>query len=437
MGFHLHPTGEVRNGDDMYTRGKTLLAVNLILACLFISTVDSLLASESGDAKELRFRSVRAMGMGNAFTAIANDGDAFYYNPAGLATIRNSRLDVQHAKFMISKDFSDQIGAVSDVVSDVLEISESDEPLKDPELVEERHRLMERLESLISDDFLLDIAFPVRGIVPFNVGDYDFAIGVMTHGWSILEFAVQRRGLDWDYPVYDVLDDEFLYRGMVEASYGMAAAVEIPTISLPLVSLPLELSFGLSVRGIRRWRMTDENDLLSAEDVINPDGADGIEGTADDFEERYVDFDDPWNSVAKGKGYSVDIGSIGTFNDAINVAVVIQNLFGHVDYGEDKDDELPLNFGVSTAVNLTRLAFSHTLIPDVILAVDVDRAEKSRLGLEVVWNLSALELSGRIGSNHGYMTLGVGIQLKVLDFDYAFYGDEYADSHAFSLNLAF
>ena len=435
----------------MSTRAKILLAVNLILVCLLISTENGLAASEDENTREHRPKSVRAMGMGNAFTAIANDGDAFYYNPAGLATIKNARLDVQHAKYMISDDFYNQLKTAVEVVDDVSAIMEAmdededseeeseDGPLDDPDLADERHRLMNRLESLISDDFLLDIAFPVRGVVPFHVKDYPVAVGVMTHGWSVMEVAIQRRGLDWDYPVYDVLDDEFLYRGMVEASYGMAAAVEIPTISLPLVSLPLELSFGLSVRGIRRWRMTDENDLLSAEDVINPDGADGIEGTADDFEERYVDFDDPWNSVAKGKGYSVDIGSIGTFNDATNVALVIQNLMGHVDYeeDEDEDDDLPVNLGLSTAVNLTRLAFSHTLIPDVILAADVDMAEKPRLGIEVAWNLSALELSGRIGSNHGYMTLGVGIQFKVLDIDYAFFGDEDADWHAFSLNLVF
>ena len=59
------------------------------------------------------------------------------------------------------------------------------------------------------------------------------------------------------------------------------------------------------------------------------------------------------------------------------------------------------------------------------------------MGLEVVLDLPLLALSGRIGSNRGYMTLGAGIQFMFLDFDYAFYGDNDADWHAFSLNLAF
>ncbi len=38
----------------------------------------------------------RAMGMGGAFTALADDGSAFYWNPAGLAGVRRAELMFEH-----------------------------------------------------------------------------------------------------------------------------------------------------------------------------------------------------------------------------------------------------------------------------------------------------------------------------------------------------
>jgi hypothetical protein len=69
---------------------------------------------------------------------------------------------------------------------------------------------------------------------------------------------------------------------------------------------------------------------------------------------------------------------------------------------------------------------------------DINSDIKARLGLEFNWKvLKIVSLSGRIGSNQGYPTLGAGIKVLFLNFDYAFYGDEITDWHAFSFNLAF
>lgn len=50
------------------------------------------------------YRGVRAMGMGNAFTAIADDADAVFYNPAGLAHNRRIRFHLFNPKLEASKD---------------------------------------------------------------------------------------------------------------------------------------------------------------------------------------------------------------------------------------------------------------------------------------------------------------------------------------------
>ncbi|MBP7310112.1 MAG: hypothetical protein KA984_02345, partial [Candidatus Cloacimonetes bacterium] len=40
---------------------------------------------------------VKALGMGGAFVALADDGSALYWNPAGLSQIRDSELSAMHA----------------------------------------------------------------------------------------------------------------------------------------------------------------------------------------------------------------------------------------------------------------------------------------------------------------------------------------------------
>lgn len=415
MGFHLHPTSEVNYG-NMYTQKTIFPIASLILACLFVLPGNEPLASE----EEFQFKCVRAMGMGNAFAAIADDGDAFYYNPAGLATIRDIRLDIQPVRFIPSYDLYDQLKDLEQLRDDINALDESENPLEDPNLEAERRRLMDRMKRLLNDDLGIDVGFPVRVILPLHIGDCGVAIGGMTHAWSASRLEAQRRGLDWSDFVMDALDDEVYYHAMVETSYGVGAAAEIP------LARSMELSFGVVARRIHRWRMTDADDLLGLDDIL-----------ADDFQERYFDPEDPWASVSEGKGYSVDAGTIGSFGDAVNLAVVVQNLMGSVKYEGEADEELSQNIAVSGAVNLAKLSNPAVPMLDVILAARVDSDKETQLGLELAWNLPLLSLSGRIGSNRGYMTLGAGIKLLFLDFDYALYGDQNTNWHAFSLNLAF
>lgn len=50
------------------------------------------------------YRGVRAMGMGNAYTAVADDEDSVFYNPAGLAQIHQVRINLLNPKVSASKD---------------------------------------------------------------------------------------------------------------------------------------------------------------------------------------------------------------------------------------------------------------------------------------------------------------------------------------------
>ncbi|MFH1288376.1 MAG: PorV/PorQ family protein [bacterium] len=77
----------------------------IFLICL-ISPMRPIVFAASGDAGDAAAflktgQSVRALGMGKAFTAIADDASASYWNPAGLA-----QLDKKEFMFMYNKPFS-------------------------------------------------------------------------------------------------------------------------------------------------------------------------------------------------------------------------------------------------------------------------------------------------------------------------------------------
>lgn len=415
----------------MHIRKNALWAISLIFVYLLAFAGNGLPASEEEGSTFRQYRGVRPMGMGNAFAAIADDGDAFYYNPAGLTIARKPRIDLQPVRLIPTQDLFSELRTLDQLREDIKAINESDKPLEDPDLEDERRRLMDRMEGLMHKNLGLDAAAPARVILPLHVGNCGLAIGGIIHGWSESQIYIRRRGLRWADFVKDMLDDEVVYNIMAEMSYGGAAAIEVP-----IQPLPLEASFGLGVRRIHRWQMDDVDDPLGIEDMLEAD-----------FEERYFDPEDPWGSVVEGKGYSIDLGAIASFHDTANLAVVIQNLAGEIKYEEGADEELPQNLGVSAALNLAKLAAPDIPALDIILAAGLDKNDKTwerdgivsktRLGLELIWRLSSIALSGRIGSNYGYMTVGAGIQLLFLDLDYAFYRDPDTDWHAFSLNLAF
>lgn len=81
---------------------KNKIFILIILICL----ISPIVHAESGDAGDAGAflktgQSVRALGMGKAFTAIADDASASYWNPAGLA-----QLNKKEFMFMYNKPFS-------------------------------------------------------------------------------------------------------------------------------------------------------------------------------------------------------------------------------------------------------------------------------------------------------------------------------------------
>ncbi|MFO7914489.1 MAG: PorV/PorQ family protein [Candidatus Krumholzibacteriales bacterium] len=77
-----------------------------VIFCLMIA--GPVLAGEPGSSGFVFLRlgnGARAAGMGEAFTAVADDATGIYFNPAGLADVREVQLNVSHSEWFVGTRF--------------------------------------------------------------------------------------------------------------------------------------------------------------------------------------------------------------------------------------------------------------------------------------------------------------------------------------------
>ena len=95
-----------------------LLAAFLIVA---VSTVQVFAVSDAAVLSLMISPGARAAGMGEAFVAVANDATAPFWNPAGLANIKNKELHFMHTKWLpnladdLFYDFASFVYPVQDI----------------------------------------------------------------------------------------------------------------------------------------------------------------------------------------------------------------------------------------------------------------------------------------------------------------------------------
>lgn len=92
-----------------YTRGTALLG-----ACVLATSISH--AAWAGDKYAAEFLKIgvgaRALGMGEAFVAVADDGTAGYWNPAGLVFVRQQEVSALHAEqfgALVNYDFASYV----------------------------------------------------------------------------------------------------------------------------------------------------------------------------------------------------------------------------------------------------------------------------------------------------------------------------------------
>lgn len=311
-------------------------------------------------------RGTRTLGMGGAFTAVADDQNALYFNPAGLSLIKGFSLGLFNPQVEVSKNSIDLFSDLSDVNKD------------------DSGAVADVMRKYIGENNHVKLATDIY--TGFKIGN----VGVMVSAIGQATMNVRIRNPVWpEAHVVGVGD------------YGMMAGAGM---DLPFIQ---GLKVGASIKGITR---------NSLDEVYTPDII------ADD------NFNDIVSDDQKtGNGVSADLGLLYTTNalkvSSLNLALVAQNI-PEMDFGEAVDAKTQFNMGIALSQKLLGLTVTEAAdIYDMTDNAGNDESYEKKVHLGVEVALPAI-LSVRAGLNQGYYTAGATLNFKIIKFDVATYGEE-------------
>ena len=273
---------------------KKLNALNgfWILAVAFL-----LLSASDVSAKEYPtlYRGVRPLGMGGAFTAVADDENALFYNPAGLSEISTLQLGVLNPLVEVSKNTIDMYNDAQD--TDFDDTGEVTDFLRDYTGEHEHLRVS---------------LFPHVG---FNVAGY----GIMVAGLAQATVDLDVRNPVWPEAHADAVSD-----------IGLLAGIGL---NLPFTGLRA----GASIKFISRKSLEE---IYTATDIAS-----------DGFEDQVED------DINSGSGIGIDLGAIYRLpfieSFDLDVGLSIQNI-PEMDMGDAKPLETQANFGLAAKKTFAR-----------------------------------------------------------------------------------
>lgn len=310
------------------------------------------------------YQGLRPLGMGGAFTAVSNDNNAIFYNPAGLSHITGTSggMDIL---LEMSEGGKDLIGDIEDT-----DFDNTDEVVA------------------FLKDYVGDMQHVRLALTP-HVGFRVKEVGVMVTGLGQAKVNAEVHNPAWPELFAGIIADAGLLTGV-----GM----EIPMVS--------GLRAGVSAKFIHRenlYKVYTPTDIAS-----------------DDF--------DPFeDDREKGDGFSLDLGLIYRlpFVQAIDtdIAVAFQN-FPEMDMGDAVDIDSQTNIGIAVNKDINDFhvigAFD---VRDITrnLDNDDDLAKRIYMGGEVRFPKI---LSLRAGFHQGYPSFGLSTNFKYASLDFASYVEE-------------
>lgn len=311
----------------------------------------------------LFYQGIRPLGMGGAFTAVADDENAMFYNPAGLNRIkRYGRFELLNPTVEVSTktiEFFQDLQDVADAQTDSEQATLATEFL-DKWLGEHVH---------------------MRAAVFPNLTVHNFGIGVLGQGV-------------FDGEVHNPAGSNAL---RVRAGYDVAGLVSGAMGFSPAGSA---LRVGLTGKFIRR-ELLDQS--YTVNDLVQQDGI--------DLDRDSVD----------GSGFGLDLGVMLGLPLPLkpSVGVTVQNM-GDVDLGDA--GELPQQINMGVALQPSLPFGTLTLAADLVditteLGTDSDMGKRLHTGAELKF---PAVFSVRAGLNQGYLTAGATIDLRILKLAYAY-----------------
>lgn len=422
----------------------------ILLSLAFVLWVGGGARAQDEKSPSLLFRGTRPAGMGNAYEALADDFNAFEFNPAGLANYRRFKLDLIPAQVHLTSDFVDETRQFSDVVEEVDALRRDAE--RDPNTIftgDSARALVERLRRLRTETFKMRANAPlVVGVVPLTeVGGVRIVGGASFTNQVSTGFRFERAGLSWGSEVLDVLDDEMVVQMSLDVATLRFGGAAEKRMNLPFLDTARA---GVSWRLVSRRYKDDRFALL---DILDPE----------QFKKNHLDTSVLENgeirslsdiadlldaNTTKETGFGLDLGFQVQHTDYLTTALVFRNLVSSI--GERK---FPTTRTLSVALRpFSFLGLANPLL-DVVTAASLSNGagddflvqfrnrqltDNLHLGLEAtLFPRLPIRLSGRMGNNHGYTTLGLDVHFLILDAGVAYYGDLDANWYTATVRLTF
>ena len=369
------------------------LSASTLLIGLFASIV-SFGTSAHAAIKDFRiyqqFQSVRALGMGNAFTAVSDDYACLFYNPAGLARLEEGQLNLSIGASADSKikGFYDDLNKATgtnnpQAIADVLQKNFGNVYNARASLLQAVWVRPQWGLALLPVDLNIDMSIHQTGGASINL---------IAHQDTTLAY-----GRGWD--VHWLGNDQRLSMGVVgKAIYR-----------------------GYFNKALLASELAQDPNLLS--------GKDGNEGLTAD-----VDFGVLWTpTISKDSWWSLAKPSIGIVGRNLADLGYFSN-FHLIDPASGKPDLLGRRLDVGSKIDLPSFwVFRPRLAADVrdIGHENFTFGKGLHLGAEFLWKVKSWWQGGfRVGLNQGYFTAGLSGTLGIFTLDLVTYADEVGPSDA-------
>jgi hypothetical protein len=335
----------------------------------WIAILVVLLLSGSSSFAEPYFgfhRGTRTLGMGGAFTAVADDQNALYFNPAGLSQIKVFSLGILNPQVEASENSVDIFKDMSDVDKD------------------DSGDVADVMRKYVGENNHIKVATELY--TGFRAG----SAGVMVSVLGQVTADIRIRNLV--NPVAQINS---------VADYGVIVGAGM---DLPFVD---GLKIGAALKGIARSSLNEE---YTSETLAD-----------DNFEDILED------DQMDGSGISADIGVLYTTSALkvtnLNLALVAQNI-PEMDFGDAMDTKTQFNAGIALSQKVLGMTVTEALdVYDFTDNAGGDDSLEKRIHMGVEVALPAI-LSVRVGLNQGYATAGATLNFKAIKFDVATYGEE-------------
>jgi len=354
-------------------------------------------------------RGTRALGMGNALTAVADDSNVFFYNPAGMVLRTGGLFNAVGVHGGGNKDFVDLAKFINDNGDDLKNFDNLDFSRQEDLLNQIRTKYIDGTP--VFDGSAPNTAWlsgPIADFLHLGVGVFGNASGTMGFDSDVLTSTSPTMYYNWDVDLVPM------------------ASMAVQIKKLPL--LPGSLGVGASVKYIHRGNIQDNHVPLFDNDIYKSP------------------------PVQEGRGVGVDFGALYQVNRRINLALSVFDFGGtNIRYTAlpEKDGfssreartemiEPRWNAGVAWTPALIGIAGVGIPLQDrLVLAADLkDVFNKTQAPISqghladniqdyvsagAEFRLWFLRLRG--GVHDGYPSVGLGADFPFVKLDYAGYSD--------------